>query len=74
MYHQLAIKGQFTQREIDILELVAKAALRKTIASELNMSIHTVDTHLRSIHQKTNTNSMAELILYIMNTLPPTEK
>lgn len=70
MFNTLAIKGQFTQRELDILELVAKATLRKNIAFQLNMSIHTVDTHLRSIHQKTNTNSMAELILFIMNSMP----
>ncbi len=69
MYRHLAVNGQFTQREIDILELVAKATLRKNIAHQLNMSIHTVDTHLRSIHQKTNTNSMAELILYIMSSI-----
>lgn len=70
MYNNLAVNGQFTQREIEILELVAKATLRKNIAYQLNMSIHTVDSHLRSIHQKTNTNSMAELILYIMNSMP----
>lgn len=56
---------QFTSREKDILELVAKAALRKNIAAQLQISIHTVDTHLRNIHNKTKTNTMAELVLFV---------
>ena len=61
----LTIAAPFTQREQDILHLVAKATLRKHIAYQLNMSIHTVDTHLRSIHKKTNTTTMAELVLFV---------
>lgn len=56
---------KFTPRELQIMQLVAKATLRKRIASQLHMSIHTVDTHLRSIHKKTNTTTMAELVLFI---------
>lgn len=59
------MKAQFTQRENEILKLVAKATLRKNIATELEISIHTVDCHLQSIHKKTNTTTMAELILFI---------
>lgn len=56
---------KFTPRELQIMQLVAKATLRKRIASQLHMSIHTVDTHLRSIHKKTNTTTMAELVLFV---------
>ncbi len=65
MSTQLTATNQFTQRELDILHLVAKATLRKNIADQLQMSIHTVDTHLRSIHKKTNTTTMAELVLFV---------
>jgi DNA-binding CsgD family transcriptional regulator len=54
-------------RETAILKLVTQAKCRKTIASELNMSIHTVDTHLRHIHLKTNTHSLPELLVWAMN-------
>lgn len=60
-------KNLFTVREKEVLQLIAKATLRKNIADQLNMSIHTVDTHLRSIHQKTKTTTMGELMLFIMS-------
>ena len=59
------MQNQFTHREHDILQLVATATLRKNIACELQVSIHTVDTHLRSIHKKTKTTTMAELVLFV---------
>jgi DNA-binding NarL/FixJ family response regulator len=58
------MRKQFTPREREILALVAKATLRKKIAHELSISIRTVDTHLQSIHKKTNTTTMGELILF----------
>lgn len=60
----------FTPRELEVLQLIAKATLRKNIAAELHISIHTVDAHLRSIHRKTDTASMAELLLYLAHTPP----
>ncbi len=47
--------------------MVAEAKSRKTIASELKISIHTVDTHIRHIHLKTNTHSLPELVIWAMN-------
>ena len=60
----------FTPREKEVLGLVAKARLRKSIASELDISIHTVDAHLQSIHKKTGTTTMAELILFVVAIQP----
>jgi DNA-binding CsgD family transcriptional regulator len=51
-------------REREIIEMVARANCRKTIASKLNISIHTVDTHLRHIHLKTKTHSLTELLVW----------
>ncbi|MCL4178420.1 MAG: response regulator transcription factor [Verrucomicrobia bacterium] len=41
-----------TPREKQILELMVEGLLKKEIASRLNLSTHTVDTHLRRIYDK----------------------
>jgi DNA-binding CsgD family transcriptional regulator len=61
-------KIMLSAREKAIIQLVAQAKCRKTIASEMNLSIHTVDTHLRHIHLKTNTHTVSELLLWAINT------
>lgn len=57
-------ESKLSQREEEIITLVAQAKCRKNIASDLNISIHTVDTHLRHIHLKTNTHSLPELMYW----------
>lgn len=56
----------FTNREKEIINLLTQAKCRKTIASDLNLSIHTIDAHLRNIYLKTRTHSMLELFVWIM--------
>jgi DNA-binding NarL/FixJ family response regulator len=65
----MAVNGneKLSVREKVIVTLVKQAKCRKIIASELKMSIHTVDTHLRHIHLKTNTHSLPELMIWEMN-------
>lgn len=58
------MKVRFTAREQEVIDELAQAATRKAIATKLDISIHTVDGHLRNIHRKTNTSTMAELILF----------
>jgi len=41
-----------TDREQSILELMTKGLTKKEIASQLSLSYHTVDTHLRNIYTK----------------------
>ena len=41
-----------TEREQKILELMAKGLIKKEIADQLDLSYHTVDTHLRNIYTK----------------------
>ncbi len=62
-----SVNGKLSLREQAIVRLVAQAKCRKTIATELKMSIHTVDTHLRHIHLKTNTHSLPELLVWALN-------
>ncbi len=57
-----------TQRETDITRLIAEGKSSKEIASLLNISLHTVQTHRKNIMRKLNVNSASELTLYAVNT------
>jgi len=51
-------------REREILQLVAEGKSNKEVASMLNLSIFTVETHRAKIMQKLNLRGVPELILY----------
>jgi two-component system, NarL family, response regulator NreC len=53
-----------TDREREILQLVAEGNTNKEIAAVLNISPFTIDTHRGHILQKLNLHSAPELILY----------
>ena len=53
-----------TDREREILQLVAEGKTNKEIAALLNLSLYTVDTHRTHILQKLNLHSVPEVILY----------
>ncbi len=53
-----------TGREREILQLIAEGKTNKEIASALNVSPYTVDTHRTHILRKLNLHSVAEVILY----------
>jgi DNA-binding CsgD family transcriptional regulator len=53
-----------TGREREILQLVAEGRTNKEVASILNISLTTVETHRTHILQKLNLHSIPELILY----------
>lgn len=55
-----------TQRERDIIELIAEGLSNKQIADNLNLSIHTVLTHRKNIMKKTNANNTAGLVLFAL--------
>ncbi|SDL06192.1 DNA-binding response regulator, NarL/FixJ family, contains REC and HTH domains [Salinimicrobium catena] len=77
----LAIKNQFTlspsstdtslaeqlsRREVEILQLLATGKTNKIIGSELFISKHTVDTHVKNIKEKLNLNKKGELIRFVL--------
>jgi two-component system, NarL family, response regulator NreC len=53
-----------TTREREILQLLAEGRNNKEVATILNLSAYTVETHRSNIFQKLNLHSGAELILY----------
>jgi len=53
-----------TSREREILQLLAEGKSNKDIASLLDLSLYTVETHRRNLQDKLNLHSLAELILY----------
>ena len=53
-----------TSREREILQLLAERKSNKEIALALNLSVYTIETHRRNLHEKLNLHSLAELIMY----------
>ena len=53
-----------TARERQVLQLLAEGRVNKEVATFLDLSLHTVETHRSHIMQKLNLHSGAEMILY----------
>jgi len=51
---------QLSQREKEVLDLLARGYLFKEISEALNLSEHTVDTYLRRIYEKLHVHSRAQ--------------
>ena len=51
-------------REVEIMKMLAEGKSNKAIASALFISVRTVETHRRTIFQKLEINSLAELVKY----------
>ncbi len=59
-----AVTSSLTTREREVLQLMAEGNATKMIASTLNVSVKTVETHRLHIMNKLNTRSVAELTKY----------
>ena len=57
---------ELSERETDVLILVAQGLSSKEIADRLHISIHTVNSHRKNITRKTNIKSVAGLAMYAM--------
>lgn len=62
--NKLKTKGELTAREREILQLICRELSSKQIANELNIGVSTVETHRRSMFQKTNSRSVIGLVRY----------
>lgn len=58
--------NKLTPREIQILKLVAQGKVAKEIASDLDISPHTIYTHRKNILGKLNLTSPMEMIVYAL--------
>jgi len=57
-----------TEREVQIVQLIAKGFIAKEISSLLNLSVHTIYTHRKNIMRKLELSSFSELVLYAVKT------
>jgi two-component system NarL family response regulator len=59
-----AVGGQFllTQREREIMKLIEEGLTYKGIAEELNISTHTVHTHIKNIYEKLQAKGRADAV------------
>lgn len=55
-----AVDFNLTDREKDVLRLIAMGAPRKQIARDLDISLHTVNDHVKAIYRKLNVSSSTE--------------
>lgn len=58
--------SELSEREKDVLILIAKGFISKEIADTLNISVHTVISHRKNITRKTGIKSIAGLVAYAM--------
>ncbi len=55
-----------TVRETEILRLLVDGLLKKQIADQLDLSYHTVDTHIRNIYGKLHVNSRSSAVAKVL--------
>jgi len=53
-----------TEREKEVLQLIAEGKSNKEIATILDLSVYTVETHRNNLMQKLSLHSTAEIVLY----------
>ena len=56
--------GELSERELDVLRLVASGYTNAEIAAELFVSVRTVETHRAHVHQKLGVKARADLVRY----------
>lgn len=56
-------KNTMTDRELEILRLIAKGKTTKEMAEELFVSVNTIESHRKNIFQKFEVKNVAELLL-----------
>jgi two-component system, NarL family, response regulator NreC len=58
--------GLLTEREREVLQLLAEGKSNKEAAAMLNVSLHTVETHRANFMQKLGLHNTAEIVVYAM--------
>jgi DNA-binding NarL/FixJ family response regulator len=60
------LPGGLTAREAEVLRLVAAGRTNKEIASELVLSVHTVERHLANAYRKISVRNRADATAYVL--------
>jgi len=60
--HQPRTDVELTQREAEVLQLIAEGYANKQIAAELNLSVKTVEKHRQQVMQKLGIHNIAGLV------------
>ena len=61
-YFQMPKQEELTERENEVVKLLAKGKSYATIAEELSLSVNTIKTHTRNIYEKMHVSKREELI------------
>lgn len=59
--------ASLSERELEIIELIANGLTNDRIAKNLEISKRTVDNHVSNILKKTNTDNRVELVRWALN-------
>lgn len=62
--HRISEQHVLTPREREVIQLVAEGKTTKEIATALNLSVKTAETHRTNLMRKLNLHSIADLTLY----------
>jgi len=65
-----ALLARLTQRENEILDMVARGWMTKEIARTMGVSPRTVETHRANLAEKLGTTSVAEMVRLVLLALP----
>ena len=64
-------KSPLTERESQVLQLLAEGNSYKMVADKLFVSFHTVNTHTKNIYEKLHVSSLGEAIAFYYKNLKP---
>lgn len=68
-FHPKQFSGPLSERETEVLTLLAEGLSYKMVADRLGLSFHTVNTHTKNIYEKLHVASLGEAIAYYYKNL-----
>lgn len=66
--HKAHPQVRFTDREKEVIRLICEQLTSKEIASQLRLSIRTVESHRENIQEKTGARNLAGIVIYAIRT------
>lgn len=62
--HRMKPVKKFSRRELEIIQLICRQQTNKEIATNLGISIRTVESHREKIQEKTDSKNLAGVVIY----------